>query len=674
MKIIAIVQARMGSTRLPGKVLKKLVGRSAIELLLVRLSQSKLIDEICVATSVHEENDALCDEVLRLSFKIIRGSETDVLERFHQAALATSADIIVRITGDCPVVDPKVVDAVINLFLQNNVDYASNIAPPTFPDGLDVEVFTKNVLATVHLEAESSFDREHVTPYIRNGNFTKVNLDAAVDSSGLRLTLDEPEDLELLSDVFEHFAPNIHFSSDKVIKYLRENSHKLQINSKYKRNEGAAVRSGQKLWKRAKKVIPGGNMLLSKRSEMHLPDNWPSYFSKTSGCSVWDLDGKHHFDYHLMGVGTNLLGYSHPEVDAAVIQAIKDGNMCTLNAPEEVALAEKLIELDPWAGMVRFARSGGEANAIAIRIARAASGRDGVAVCGYHGWHDWYLSANLSEDDQLADHLLPGLSTAGVPKSLKGNVHPFNYNDFDNLARLVARKSIGVIKMEVIRNLEPQDDFLQNVRKLASDNDIVLVFDECTSGFRECFGGLHKQYEVYPDIAVYGKTLGNGYAVSAVVGREDVMQSAQATFISSTFWTERIGSVAALKALEVMEKEKPWETAKSVGYKAREIWQQTAKQNGFEISISGLPALSSYSINSENSLAYKTLITQEFLKCGYLAGTILYASSAHDTEKFDEYAEILNDVYGLIYDCENGREVVDLLDGPICHSGFKRLN
>ena len=224
--------------------------------------------------------------------------------------------------------------------------------------------------------------------------------------------------------------------------------------------------SGQKLWKRAKKVIPGGNMLLSKRAEMHLPGQWPSYFSKTDGCSVWDLDGKKFVDTYYMGVGTNILGYSHPEVDEAVRNVISMGNMSTLNAPEEVWLAERLLEINPWAGGVRFARSGGEANAIAVRIARAMSGKEEVAVCGYHGWHDWYLSANLGSDDSLAGHLLPGLSTAGVPASLRGVVHPFDYNDFENLERLATTKNLGVIKMEVMRTLEPADDFLLKVRRL----------------------------------------------------------------------------------------------------------------------------------------------------------------------------------------------------------------
>ena len=431
---------------------------------------------------------------------------------------------------------------------------------------------------------------------------------------------------------------------------------------------------GQKLWQKAKKIIPGGNMLLSKRAEMHLPEKWPSYFSKTRGCTVWGIDGKEYKDLYLMGVGTNMLGYSHPEVDAAVIEVVQSGNMSTLNAPEEVWLAEKLLELDPWAGMVRFARSGGEANTVAVRIARASSGRDGIAVCGYHGWHDWYLSANLGNKDRLAGHLLPGLSVSGVPKSLRDVVHPFEYNDFEALKQLVSDKSIGVIKMEVLRNKEPKNRFLESVRKLANDNGIVLVFDECSSGFRETFGGLYKKFNVVPDIAVYGKTLGNGYAVSAVVGKEEIMQAAQSTFISSTFWTERIGSAAALKTLEVMEREKSWVYATNLGNYLRSLWSDLAEKYDLNIEFSGFPAISSFSINSKKSLEYKTYITQEMLKKGYLAGTIVYVSQAHTRSIFDEYAEALDPIFKVIAEAEAGKDISSLLDGPICHSGFKRIN
>lgn len=432
---------------------------------------------------------------------------------------------------------------------------------------------------------------------------------------------------------------------------------------------------GQELYQKAKTLIPGGTMLLSKRPEMFLPDLWPSYFSKAKGCSVWDLDGNELVDMSIMGIGTNTLGYGNEEVDAAVLETVKKGNMSTLNCPEEVYLAEKLIEINPWAAMVRFARSGGEANAIAIRIARAASGKDNVAICGYHGWHDWYLSANHNGGDDLSGHLLAGLSPKGVPKNLKNTVHPFNYNRFEELQSIVEQNDIGVIKMEVMRNFGPEDDFLQKVRNLATQKGIVLIFDECTSGFRETFGGIYQKYGVEPDIAMYGKTIGNGYALTAVVGKKEIMEAAQTTFISSTFWTERIGPTAALATLKVMEQVKSWETITAIGNKMREGWQKLADAHQLSISISGIPALSTYAFNSPNALAYKTLIAQEMLQKGYLASTNFYASTAHNESNLALYFEALNEVYTLIAQCEQGIiKIENLLKGPICHGGFKRLN
>jgi len=323
--------------------------------------------------------------------------------------------------------------------------------------------------------------------------------------------------------------------------------------------------------------------------------------------------------------------------------------------------------------MVRFARAGGEANAIAIRIARAASGRAKVAVCGYHGWHDWYLSANLGDDRTLAGHLLPGLEPNGVPGDLKGTVLPFNYNNFKELEDIVANNDIGVIKMEVVRNHGPQDNFLHKVRQLATEHNIVLIFDECTSGFRQTFGGLHKMYDVEPDVAVFGKTLGNGYAVSAVIGRREIMEAAQTTFISSTFWTERIGSAAALKTLEVMEREKSWDYITGMGNKVKSGWQKLADAHGLAIEHWGLPSLAGYTFKSDNALAYKTLITQEMLGKGYLGGTATYSSMAHTQEIHDGYFEALDPIFARIKECEDGRDVRELLNGPVCHSGFKRL-
>ena len=435
------------------------------------------------------------------------------------------------------------------------------------------------------------------------------------------------------------------------------------------------MRKGQELYEKAKKLIPGGTMLLSKRPEMFLPDQWPSYFSKSKGCKVWDLDGNELIDMCIMGIGTNTLGYGNDEVDAAVMETVKKGNMSTLSCPEEVSLAEKLIELNPWAEMVRFARTGGEANSIAIRIARAASGKDNIAICGYHGWHDWYLSANHNGNDDLSTHLLKGLNPTGVPKSLKNTVFPFRYNDFKELVSIVDKNDIGVIKMEVVRNFGPQNNFLKKVRKLATDRNIVLIFDECTSGFRETFGGVHKKYDVEPDMAMYGKTLGNGYALTAVVGIKSVMESAQNTFISSTFWTERIGSAAALKTLEVMESIKSWEIITEKGKYMQKNWKELAIKHNLSISISGMPAISTYTFNSSNNLMYKTFLTQEMLKKGFLASTNFYACTEHLDYHFEKYLNVLDKIYEIISKCEKGLlNISELLEGPVCHSGFSRLN
>lgn len=435
------------------------------------------------------------------------------------------------------------------------------------------------------------------------------------------------------------------------------------------------MKKGQDLYKKAKSIIPGGTMLLSKRPEMFLPENWPSYFSEAKGCKVWDLDGSELIDMSIMGIGTNSLGYGHDEVDSAVLNAVRKGNMSSLNCPEEVYLAEKLIEMNPWADMVRFARSGGEANAIAVRIARAASGKDNVAVCGYHGWHDWYLSANHNGGDDLSSHLIAGLSPKGVPRNLKNSVFPFNYNNYEELLDIVEKNDIGVIKMEVIRNFEPKDGFLKRVRDLATKKNIVLIFDECSSGFRETFGGIFQKYNVEPDMVMFGKTIGNGYALTAVVGRKSVMEAAQSTFISSTFWTERIGPTAALETLKVMEREQSWNKITGIGKKMQKGWLALAKKNDLDITVSGIPAMTSYSFNSRNALEYKTLITQEMLKKGFLASTIFYACTEHTDEHLSNYFDELDKIYKTISKCESEKlNINTLLDGPVCHSGFKRLN
>jgi len=679
-KTVLIVQARLTSVRFPNKILKKIGKQTLIEILLKRLKQSKSVDQIILAIPSNKKNKIIT-KILKLDVPVYYGSENDVLDRYFKAAKKFNAKNIVRITGDCPFIDVEVIDKAVNFFKKNKFDYVSNTIDPTYPDGLDVEVFNFKSLEKSWKKAKTFSDREHVTKYILNNKiFKKRNFKYFKDLSFLRLTIDEKIDFELIKKIYLLFMKKkkLFFGIKDIDKLYMSNKKIFEINMGIKRNEGSTLNSGQKLWKRAKEIIPGGNMLLSKRPEMYLPNKWPTYYKKAHKCFIWDLDGNKFTDMSLMSVGTNILGYANKKINDATIVSIKNSNMSSLNAPEEIYLTEKLLDMHPHFHMAKYARTGGEANAIAVRIARAASGRDKVAICGYHGWHDWYLSTNLNNSDKkglLKDHLLPGLSTRGVPKNLKNTIYPFKYNDFESLEKICQKNKIGAIKMEIFRNFPPKKNFLEKVRKLATKKNIVLIFDECTSGFRETFGGLHLKYNVKPDMCILGKALGNGFPITAVIGKKKIMTHAQSTFISSTFWTERTGYVAALKTLEIMEKIKSWKIISNKGKKLKKNLQKIGKQNGLNIFLSGLDSCPSYVIKSKNWNKYKTYISQELLKKNFLGANTTYLSIYHDNKMINKYLNSLNEIFAQIKKCENGEFDIDkLLVVDECHTGFERLN
>lgn len=432
---------------------------------------------------------------------------------------------------------------------------------------------------------------------------------------------------------------------------------------------------GQSLYNRAKEIIPGGTQLLSKRPEMWLPEKWPPYYSRAKGCEVWDLDGNHYYDFCIMGVGANVLGYAYDQVDEVAKKAIDNGGMCTLNAPEEVELAEKLLELHPWADMVRYAKAGGEAMSMATRIARAYTGKDIVLVCGYHGWHDWYLSANLVKGDPLADVHLKGLDPLGVPRGLAGTNLIFHYNDIEEFRKLVAENKgqIAAVIMEPIRNDYPLPGYLEEICRITTEENIVLIFDEITAGFRLCAGGSHLKLGVNPDIAVFAKGMTNGYPVAAIVGTRAVMEAAQETFISSTFWTERIALAASVESINcyIENKVDVWQT--HVGEKVMAGWRTVAEKTGVKIHISGILPLVHFEFQYDNSLAVKTYFTQEMLKEGFLAGTGVYASLAHKDDIIDKYLVACEKVFYKIKGLLD-KNIEDYLEGPVCHAGFERLN
>ncbi len=427
----------------------------------------------------------------------------------------------------------------------------------------------------------------------------------------------------------------------------------------------------------AKSRIPGGVQLLSKRPEQFAPNHWPGYASRAKGCEVWDLEDNHYYDVTINGIGACLLGYADPDVTRAVVNRVENGSMTTLNAPEEVYLAEKLCQIHPWAESVRFARTGGEICSIAVRIARATTGRDLVAICGYHGWGDWYIAANLGDTSKLDGQLLPGLEPYGVPRQLTGSAVTFFHNDKKSFDKVMDQYGdrLACVIMEPVRSEMPKDNFLHYVRERTKKAGALLIFDEITIGWRFCFGGSHLKLGVTPDIAIFAKALGNGHPIAAVIGTKEAMDGANYSFISSTYWTEAVGPVAALATIEKMEKTKVWEHAHAVGNTVFQDWEESAKRNGIQIECSGFPVLAHFSF-AEHHAELKTLYTILMLKEGFLANTSIYPTLAHDDKTLALHKEAMDKAFFQIAQIlkKGGKDaVMEALGGKVCESDFKRL-
>ena len=421
-------------------------------------------------------------------------------------------------------------------------------------------------------------------------------------------------------------------------------------------------------WLKALKLIPGGNMLISKRPPNNLIKKYPIYFSKCQGSYIWDSNGKKYLDMFLMGVGTNILGYNNKKINSAVNKVIKMGNISSLNSLEDIKLAKELLKINNWADMVKFARTGGEANAIAVRLARASNKRDIIAFSGYHGWHDWYLSANLANKKNLDTHLFPNLRSSGVPKNLKNTSIGFNFNDSKGLIKILNKfkNNISAIKLEIQRTDPPSKEFLKTIKKIQKKKNILIIVDECTSGFRETYGGLYKKYNLIPDIAIYGKSLGNGYPITAVVGKKKVMKFAEKTFISSTFWTDRIGTAAALETLKLMKRKKSWVKISNIGKMIKKRWKKISILSNVPIEISGLDAMPKFEIKHKKNDFYKQYIAAEMLKKNILAKNIIYLSTSHSKKQIDLYMKVLQKIFYKI-----GEDIFHKKDKIISNKFFK---
>ena len=434
----------------------------------------------------------------------------------------------------------------------------------------------------------------------------------------------------------------------------------------------------KKLQKYAKKIIPGLSQLFGKRPDLYLPGgNWPTYYKKAKGIEVWGVDNKKYNDFTMVGIGTSVLGYSDSDMNKAAIKAINSSSMNTLNPPEDIELAELLIKLHPWADSVRYARTGGETMSVAIRIARAYTGKDNILFCGYHGWHDWYLSANIKSSKSLNQHLLKGLKPLGVPKGLRGTVIPFKFNSFDELEKIVKKnsKNCAAIVLEPCRETLPSIKYLKELKRISKKSKCVLIFDEITSGWRLNTGGIHMKLGVYPDLAIFGKTIANGIPMGAIIGKKKIMQYAEKTFLSSAFWTEKTGPATAVEFIKKHKKLNLGKILENKGKKIKNIWKKAAQNANLDIEIKGIDPLATFKLNTKTDWPITaTYFIQEMLAKKILASDRCYANYSHTDEKLKLYEKACLEIFKKISYFDRKKQIKKQLKNKVKTMDFGRLN
>jgi glutamate-1-semialdehyde aminotransferase/spore coat polysaccharide biosynthesis protein SpsF (cytidylyltransferase family) len=678
--IVAIVQARMGSQRFPGKTLVDLEGRPMLARVVDRVRQSRMVDRVVVATSSGSADDPIAAFCQREEVACFRGNEDDVLDRFYEAAKENGADIVVRITADCPLIDGGVIDRVIERFRRGDCDYASNALRYTYPDGLDTEVFSMAALKQAWREASKQSEREHVTPYLRAGKFRVVNVasDLPLETS-LRWTVDHPADMNFVRGVYSAFGGKTDFRYEDVMQLLRERPELAATQTETIANEGyyrslyqqAKVGAAPKLrrtksqqWlERSKKVIPGCAQTFSKGYTQYVQDVAPIFLERGEGCRAWDVDGNSFIDY-VQGLLPNILGYAHPEVNRAASDQLVRGHSFSLPNPLDVELAERLTRLIPCAEMVRFGKNGSDATSGAVRAARAFTNRERVACCGYHGWQDWYIGTTTRN--------------AGVPKAVRELTQPFTYNDLASLEKVLSGHpgEFAAVIMEPFNFVEPAPGFLAEVKELAHKHGALLIFDEICSGFHFGLGGAQKLFGVIPDLACFGKAMGNGFPIACVVGRSDIMQVFEEIFFSFTFAGETASMAAAMKVLDILEQTDALARIESSGRTLADGLKTLANEAGLNgrIDVVGRPQwslLKFRNADGTDSAVLKNLFQQETVKRGILLLATHNVTAAHDAGAIEatlaSYAEVVKTLAGWL----NESDPTQFLDGAMAQPVFK---
>ncbi len=558
MRVVAVVQARTLSSRLPGKVLAPIGDVTMIERMMTQLRGAKTLDEIVIATSDDGSDDELAGMLAAVGVKVFRGDLEDVLGRYDAASEWARADVVVRLTGDCPLHTPDTIDEVVAAFLASDADYASNTEPYSRPDGLDVEVFRREALARAERESPPGPDREHVTGFLRrSAGVRRLHHihSSGPPGAGARWTVDDSADLDFVREVWKKLdlagpgPHNYETVMTAAMSVAPTNPGAVNNAGYYKSIYDSAepgkakplVLARSEAWlERSSAVIPGGAQTYSKSWRQHVRGVSPIFLERGAGARVWDVDRNEYIDL-IQGLLPNILGYANAAVDRAAYERTMLGHSFSLPHRLEVELAERLVRIIPCADTVRFAKNGSDATSGAVRAARAFTGRDRVAICGYHGWHDWYIGTTSR--------------SAGVPAAVQELSHTFPYNDLAALEALLESHvgEFAAVIMEPFNFVWPADGYLEGVKELARKHGAVLIFDEICTGFHFGLGGAQTMFGVTPDLATFGKAMGNGYPISCVAGRRDIMETFNEIFMSFTFAGDVSAMAASNAVLDILE-------------------------------------------------------------------------------------------------------------------------
>lgn len=683
-KVIAIIQARMGSERLPGKVLKEVEKKPLLWHVFNRTKASKYIENVIIATSLNTKDDAIEKFAVENNIIVFRGSENDCLDRYYQAAKKDKAKLIVRITADCPLICPEIIDKVIAEYLNGKYDYVSNTLLYTYPDGCDVEVFSFEALEKAWKECKDPVDREHVTPYIRNsGKFKIKNVENEypVNPKEYKWSVDRIEDLKFVREVYKYlYKDGKIFTYKEIMNLLKQHPELKQINSKAVMNEGYyrsflktprikskefQIKKSLILKKKAERVIPGCSQTFSKGPSQFVQGVAPVFLEKGYGSHIWDVDGNEYVDY-AMALGPIILGHNYPPVNDAVNKILRKGITFTLPHRLEIELAEILCKTIPCAEMVRFGKNGSDATSGAVRLARAYTGRDKIVCCGYHGWQDWYIATTTRNK--------------GIPDGVKKLTLTFAYNKIGTLEKIFAenKNQIACVIMEPVGVEEPKDKFLQKVKEITHKNGALLIFDEVITGFRLSIGGAQKYFGIIPDLACFGKAMGNGFPISAIVGKKEVMKLFEEVFYSFTFGGEIVSIAAAIATIKELKEKNVIKHIWEQGRKIKDGYNIIAKEYGLEeyTQCVGLPPRTVIIFRNkrgEEDLALKSLFQQECIRRGILFTGNHNICFSHSNKDIDYTLRVYRTVLEIIKDAIIKNKVRKLLEGKPVKPVFRKV-